>query len=142
MNSYRNSRIDNNTNESNNPNSSPLNKTSELNNAYRELYNSIDGKIDSDLTKFLYNNNGELNLNLADNNTKKNSNKKDYKSKSIFNERSITPNNYIKNYQNYNTFDYLYYESENLGKKNKKKQELNFKKIILLNHVYHLLQKK
>ena len=54
MNSYRNSRIDNNTNESNNPNSSPLNKTSELNNAYRELYNSIDGKIDSDLTKFLY----------------------------------------------------------------------------------------
>ena len=53
---------------------------------------------------------------------------KKIKTKNLFPERSITPTPYIKNYQNYNAFDYLYYESENIGKKNKEKQELNFKR--------------
>ena len=132
MNSYRTSKPDNNnTTDENNQNASPLNKTLDLNNAYRELYNSIDEKMDSDLTKY-FGANGDLNLNNAENNninqSKKNSNYKEIKTKSIFPERSITPTPYIKNYQNYNAFDYLYYESENIGKKNKKKQELNFKR--------------
>ena len=126
LNSYRNSKQDNNTIEENNQNSSRLNKTFDLNNAYRELYNSIDEKMDSDLTRF-FGTNGEL---YSDNNnvSKKTTIKKEKKTKSIFPDRSLTPNTYIKNYQNYNAFDYLYYESENKGKKNKKRQELNFKK--------------
>ena len=133
LNSYRNSRPDNNTTtEGNNQNLSPFNKTLELNNAYKELYNSIDEKIDSDLTKY-FGTNGDLNLNTTENNSnitksKKNSNIKKIKTKNLFPERSIAPTPYIKNYQNYNAFDYLYYESENIGKKNKEKQELNFKR--------------
>ena len=119
--------------EENNQSSNPFNKTSELNNAYRELYNSIDEKTDSDLTKFFTN---DLNSNLTENNAIKKTNlneskiSKNSKNKTIFHDtlRSLTPPSYIKNYQNYNAFDYLYYESENLGKKNKKKQELNFKR--------------
>ena len=47
--------------------------------------------------------------------------------KNIFSgeRRALTPPSYINNY---NIFDYLYYESEKLGDKNKKKQELNFKR--------------
>ena len=129
LNSYRNSRPDNNITDENNPYLSPLNKTFDLNNAYKELYNSIDEKMDSDLTKF-FGTNGELNSNLTENNVKKNSKIKEKKNKNTFHERSLTPNSYIKNYQKYNTFDYLYYESENLGKKdkNKKRLELNFKR--------------
>ena len=127
LNSYRNSKPDNNTIEENNQNSSRLNKTFDLNNAYRELYNSIDEKMDSDLTKF-FGTNGELYSDNNNNISKKNINQKEKKTKSIFPDRSLTPNTYIKNYQNYNAFDYLYYESENKGKKNKKKQELSFKK--------------
>ena len=129
LNSYRNSKPDNNIIDENNPNLSPLNKTFDLNNAYKELYNSIDEKMDSDLTKF-FGTNGELNSNLTENNVKKNSNIKEKKNKNIFHDRSLTPNSYIKNYQKYNTFDYLYYESETLGKKdkNKTRQELNFKR--------------
>ena len=133
LNSYRNSRPDNNTiTEANNQNLSPFNKTLELNNAYKELYNSMDEKMDSDLTKY-FGTNGDLNLNTTENNSninksKKNSNYKKIKTKNLFPERSITPIPYIKNYQNYNAFDYLYYESENIGKKNKEKQELNFKR--------------
>ena len=129
LNSYRNSKPDNNTIEENNQNSSRLNKTFDLNNAYRELYNSIDEKMDSDLTRF-FGTNGELYSDNNNNNniSKKNTVQKEKKTKSIFPDRSLTPNTYIKNYQNYNAFDYLYYESENKGKKNKKKQELSFKK--------------
>ena len=131
LNSYRNSKPDNNTIEENNQNSSRLNKTFDLNNAYRELYNSIDEKMDSDLTRF-FGTNGELYSDNNNNNNNNNISKKNIiqkeKKKSIFPERSLTPNTYIKNYQNYNAFDYLYYESENKGKKAKKKQELNFKK--------------
>ena len=128
LNSYRNSKPDNNTIEENNQNSSRLNKTFDLNNAYRELYNSIDEKMDSDLTRF-FGTNGELYSDNNNNNiSKKNTVQKEKKTKSIFPDRSLTPNKYIKNYQNYNAFDYLYYESENKGKKNKKKQELSFKK--------------
>ena len=134
INSNSNSKRDkNNVNEENNLSSSPLNKTFDLNNAYRELYNSIDEKIDSDLTKF-FNTNVDLNLNTTENNnnvnnqSKKNPNSKQIKCKNIFKERSLTPNSYLKNYQNYNAFDYLYYESKNIGKKNKKKQEMNFKR--------------
>ena len=62
------------------------------------------------------------------NQTIKNSNVKEIKNKNLFHDRPLTPNPYLKNYQKYNTFDYLYYESKNIGKKNKKKQELNFKR--------------
>ena len=133
INSIRNTKHELDTLEENNQSSNPFNKTSELNNAYRELYNSIDEKTDSDLTKFFTN---DLNSNLTENNAIKKTNlneskiSKNSKNKTIFHDtlRSLTPPSYIKNYQNYNAFDYLYYESENLGKKNKKKQELNFKR--------------
>ena len=129
LNSHRNSKPDNNnTNEENNPNSSPLNKTLELNNAYRELYNSIDEKLDSDFIKY-FGPNGELNLTENNNNpSKKNSISKTARNKNSLLERTRTPSPYLKNNQNYNAFDYLYYESENIGKKNKKKQEINFKR--------------
>ena len=132
LNSYRTSKPNNNnTIEENNQNPSPFNKTLDLNNAYRELYNSIDEKMDSDLTRYL-GVNSDLNLNTTENNnknqSKKNSNYKEIKPKNIFQERSLTPTPYNKNYPNYNPFDYLYYESENIGKKNKQKQELNFKR--------------
>ena len=121
----------NNLIEENNQNLSPLNKTSDLNKAYKELYNSIDEKMDSDLTKF-FGVNGDLNSTEKKNNnlnqTRKNSNLKEIKNKNLFHDRPLTPNPYLKNYQKYNTFDYLYYESKNIGKKNKKKQELNFKR--------------
>ena len=130
MNSYRNSKPDNNkTTEENNQKLTPLNKTSDLNKAYKELYNSIDEKMDSDLTKF-FGVNGELNSTEKKNNnlnqTKKNLNFKEIKNKNIFRDRPLTPT--PNNNQKYNTFDYLYYESKNIGKKNKKKQELNFKR--------------
>ena len=130
INSYRNTKPDIDILEENNQNNNPFNKTLELNNAYRELYNSIDEKTDSDLTKFLAN---DLNSNLTENNAIKKLNlneSKNSKNNKYFRDtpRSITPPSYLKNYQNYNAFDYLYYESENLGKKNKKKQELNFKR--------------
>ncbi len=105
---------------------SQLNKTLDLNNAYRELYNSIDEKNDSEITKFFGNYTNESNL--TENNInipmKTKSNVNDIKNK---NERkAITPPAYSNN--NYNTFDYLFYESEAIGEKNRKKQELNFKR--------------
>ena len=129
VNTYRNSKYDNNTySDENKATMSQLNKTLELNNVYKELYNSIDEKIDSDLTRFF---NSDANSNLTENNVsiqnKTKSNLSDIKKKNLFNEerRAVTPPSYSNNY---NAFDYLYYESERLGEKNKKKQELNFKR--------------
>ena len=109
---------------------SQLNKTLELNTVYKELYNSIDEKNDSDLTKFFCNYTHELNSNLSDNNnfpTKVKTKINQIKNNNIYNgeKRSMTPPAYSNNYS---LFDYLYYESEKLDDKKKKKQELNFKR--------------
>ena len=71
----------------------------------------IREKTDSDLTKFFTN---DLNSNLTENNAIKKTNlneskiSKNSKNKTIFHDtlRSLTPPSYIKNYQNYNAFDY------------------------------------
>ena len=109
---------------------SQLNKTLELNTVYKELYNSIDEKNDSDLTKFFCNYTHELNTNLSDNNnfpTKVKTKINQTKNHNIYNgeKRSLTPHAYSNNYS---LFDYLYYESEKLDDKKKKKQELSFKR--------------
>ena len=114
----------NNTMSDDNKTISQLNKTIDLNNAYRELYNSIDEKNDSEITKFFGNTTDSF---LTDNNMnvqmKQKPNVSDIKNK---NERkAVTPPAYS---DNYNTFDYLYYESEKLGEKNRIKQEINFKR--------------
>ena len=106
-----------------------LNKTLELNTAYKEIYNSIDGKNDSDLTKFFGNYSPDLKSNLADNNilfkTKYNLKQNYNKNKFDGEKRALTPTTHSKNYS---LFDYLYYESEKLNDKKMKKQELNFKR--------------
>ena len=129
LNSYRNSKYDNNTLTDENKTTttlSQLNKTLELNNAYKELYNSIDEKNDSDITKYFGNNGTDLNSNLTENhsrlNSKENNHSTDMKNKNGQKEkRSLTP-------PVYNTFDYLYYESEQQDEKIRKKQELYFKR--------------
>ena len=126
INSYRNT---NNTISSDNKtNMSQLNKTLELNNAYRDLYNSIDDKNDTELTKF-FGNNLDLNSNLKEDNNQERriSNLSEIKNNNLFSEnrRAVTPPSYSNKY---NAFDYLYYESEILEEKNKKKQELDFKR--------------
>ena len=127
-NTYRISKYGNNTintlPDENKNTMSQLNKTLELNTAYKELYNSIDEKNDSDLTKFFGNYSPDFNTNITDNNNQ---------TKSILNQtnnfynekRALTPPSYSNNYS---LFDYLYYESEKLDEKKKKKQELNFKR--------------
>ena len=129
LNSYRNSKYDNNTLTDENKTTttlSQLNKTLELNNAYKELYNSIDEKNDSDITKYFGNNGTDLNSNLTENhsrlNSKENNHSTDMKNKNGQKEkRSLTP-------PVYNTFDYLYYE-----KKLEKNKNYTLKDIILLN---------
>ena len=132
INTYRNSKNDNNTiSDENRTTMSQLNKTIDLNNAYRELYNSIDEKNDSEITKFFGNCITESivtdNNNIINTQIKTKSNISDIKNKYILNEdrRALTPQTY-KN--NYNTFDYLFYESEKIREKKKKKQELNFRR--------------
>ena len=132
LNSYRNSKNENNTSTDENKATtlSQLNKTLELNTAYKELYNSIDEKMDSDITKYFGNYGTDLNSNLTENNiyshhklnSKENNHSADTKNKNIQKEkRSLTP-------PVYNTFDYLYYESEQQDEKIRKKQELHFKR--------------
>ena len=108
---------------------SQLNKTLELNTIFKELYNSIDEKNDSELTKFVCKDISELNSNLSDNNNflTKVKTKNQIKNKNINNgeKRLLTPLAYSNNYS---LFDYLYYESEKLVDKKKKKQEINFKR--------------
>ena len=109
---------------------SQLNKTFELNNVYRDLYASIDEKKDSDIEKYLGNDSPDLN-NLTENcNTQE-------KTKSTWSQINNNKNSFLKNKRpktpssfdnSYNTFDILYYESEKIGEKNRKKQELKFEK--------------
>jgi len=125
LNSYRNSKNDNNTLTDENKTTtalSQLNKTLELNNAYKELYNSLDEKNDSDITKYFGNYGTDLNSNLTENHSRLNSRETDSKNKNGQKEkRSLTP-------PAYNTFDYLYYESEQQDEKIRKKQEQHFKR--------------
>ena len=131
INTYRNSKNDNNIIlDDNKTTMSQLNKTLDFNNAYRELYNSIDEKNDSEITKFFGNCITESILtdnNIINTQVKTKSNLSDIKNKNIHNEdrRALTPQT---NKNNYNTFDYLFYESEKIGEKNRKKQELNFRR--------------
>ena len=133
LNSYRNSKNENNTVTDENKTTttmSQLNKTLELNNAYKELYNSIDEKNDSEITKYFGNHGMDLNSNLIEYdryshnrlNSRENNHSTDMKNKNVQKEkRSLTP-------PVYNTFDYLYYESEQQDEKIRKKQEMHFKR--------------
>ena len=117
-----------NDNENNSYTLSQLNKTIELNNAYNELYNSIDEKTDNDLSKFF----GNYSPDLTDTQEKtKSHNLNDIQNRNITPKKikSITPS---QSPDSYNTFDILYYESERIGEKNKIKQEKRFK----LNHPF------
>ena len=117
------------TSDENKTTMSQLNKTIELNKAYKDLYNSIDEKNDSDITKFFGNYVSDLNSKFEESlrNSKLRAKSKDndlnVKKKNLFpdDKRSLTP-------QSYNTFDYLYYESDKQGEKNRKKQEIYFKR--------------
>ena len=125
LNSYRNSKNENSSLTDENKTTttlSQLNKTLELNKAYKELYNSIDEKNDSDIAKYFGNYGTDLNSNLTENNIHSHSrfNSKDNKNASK-EKRSLTP-------PVYSTFDYLYYESEQQDEKIRKKQELHFKR--------------
>ena len=129
LNSYRNSTNDKNTlSDDKRETMSQITKTFELNKVFNDLYNSIDDQ--KEITKFFDNNSPKINMNLTDNfitrgKTKSNINK--IKSKSLFSKerRSATPSGEISSY---NTFDSLYYKSGIHGEKNKKKQELIFKR--------------
>ena len=109
---------------------SQLNKTLELNDAYKDLYNSIDEKNDSDITKYFENYGIDLNSNLTENNiyshnkmnSRENHHSSDIKNKKLHNlKRPLTP-------PVYNAFDYLYYESEKQNEENRKKQEIHLKR--------------
>ena len=127
---YKNNNEKNNIMEDENRESmSQLNKTLELNNAYRDLYTSIDEKKNSDIENFFGNNSPDLN-NLTDLNTQE-------KTKSTWSQNKNNNNTFSKkkrpktpsSFENsYNTFDILYYGSEKKGEKNRKKQELRFEK--------------
>ena len=97
---------------------SQLNKTLELNDAYKELYNSIDEKNENDISKYFRNYGVDLNSNLTENNIySKEKNSSNIKNKNLHNEkRALTP-------PVYQAFDYLYYESEKKDKEKRKKQE-------------------
>ena len=108
---------------------SQLNKTLELNDAYKELYNSLDEKNENDITKYFRNYGVDLNSNLTENNiyshnkiNSKGNNSSNIKNKNLQNEkRPLTP-------PVYNTFDYLYYESEKQDEEKRKKQKIHLKK--------------
>ena len=126
INSYRNT--NNTMSDDNKTTMSQLNKTLELNKAYRELYNSIDDKNDTELTKY-FANNLDLNSNITERNSqsRKISNLSEIKNNNLFSEsrRPVTPPPYS---ERINTFDCLYYDPSISGEKNKKKQELNFRR--------------
>ena len=117
LNSYRNSKYEDNILiEENKPTLSQLDKTLELNEAYKELYNSIDEKNDSDITKYFGNYGADLNSNLTENNIYSHNKINSRGNKHSSDKRPLTP-------PVYNNFDYLYYESEKQDEEKRKKQE-------------------
>ena len=123
--SYRNS---NNTNaDRNKTNTSQLNSTLELNNAYKDSYNFIDEKKYNNKKKYLENYSPDFH-NQTDKHhekTKLTLKEKNNKNKVPKKKRPLTPSEYKNNYNN--AFDYLYNETEPFDN-NKKKKELKIEK--------------
>ena len=102
---------------------SNLNKTFELNKAYNELYNSMDEKKDSDISRYF----GNYSPDLTDTREKTKSNVSYIQNRNITPKRikSVTP---PRSTDSYSTFDFLYFESEKIDEKHKIEQEKRFKK--------------
>ena len=102
---------------------SNLNKTVELNKAYNELYNSIDEKKDSDISRYF----GNYSPDLTDTREKTKSNVSCIQNRNITPKRikSVTPS---RSTDSYSTFDFLYYQSEKIDEKHKIEKESKFKK--------------